>query len=145
MSASPSAVLRAALEDTARELGRPLGAPLLELGRPLLRDANALPTVPLDAEGEVSGGLAWGAPSPEQLGAWLARLPLGAVAAQVVARERPGARGLLDRVMLLAVRERPVPLEEVCTALFLGGVGAMRVIEVESRRGLVAVLGQRRF
>ncbi len=146
MSASPSTTLRAALEDTAREIGHPLVGPLLELGRPLLRDPNALPTVPLEASGdEVSGGLAWGALSSEQLGAWLARVPINAVAAQVVARERAGARGLLDRVMLLPAREHPVPLEEVCTTLFLGGLGAMRVIELEARRGLVAVLGRRRF
>jgi hypothetical protein len=62
-----------------------------------------------------------------------------------VPRARPGPRGLLDQVMLLPARERPVPLEDVCTLLFVAGLRAMRVIDVEPRRGLVAVLGRRSF
>ena len=137
-------MVRAALEDVARELGRTLDAPLVSLGRPLLRDAGVA-TVGLESTERVAGGLAWGALPAEDLGAWLARVPLGAPVAQVVALERSGARGLLDRVMLLPTRERPVALEDVCTRLFVGGVGALRVIEVEPMRNLVAVVGRRRF
>lgn len=144
MSAGASVTVRAALEDVAREVGGSLDAPLLSLGRPLLGDPGVA-TVGLESLDRVAGGLAWGALPGEDLGAWLARVPLGAPVAQVVALERPGARGLLDRVMLLPTRERPVALEDVCTRLFLAGVGALRVIEVEPMRSLVAVIGRRRF
>lgn len=145
MSAGGFVTLRAALEDAAHEAGRTLDAPLVVLGRALLREASTLETVTLDSSEQVAGGLAWGALTAEQRTAWLARVPVGAVAAQVVARERAGARGLIDRVMLLPTRERPLPLEDVCTSLFVGGVRALRVIDLEPLRNLVAVIGRRAF
>jgi hypothetical protein len=38
-----------------------------------------------------------------------------------------------------------VSLEEPCTALFLHGLRWMRVIDLEPRRNLVAILGARTF
>jgi hypothetical protein len=138
-----SEILRAALEETARELGRSLDGPLEQLGRPFL--PTTLPTVAFESPLDAVGGLAWGALPTPQIAAWLARVPRGGVAAQVVARGRPGPRGLLDRVMLRPSRERPVSLEEPCTALFLHGLRWMRVIDLEPRRNLVAILGARTF
>lgn len=149
MTELPASRLRAALEDVAREAGRELSrGPLVEIGRPLLGALDAIPRVTHDAVPqslELGGGLAWGTLSPEARSAWLAQVPIGAATAQVFASARPGARGVLDRVMLLAARESPQPLEEVCTALFLAGVGALRVIELEPRRNVVGVVGIRRF
>ncbi len=149
MSDSASRRLRAAF-DAAREESGALAGPLVEIGRPLLDDGHGLSRVPHDTSAEagsdaVGGGLAWGTLSDEALAAWMARVPIGAVAAQVFASARPGARGMLDRVMLLPARETPQVLEEVCTALFVRGLGSLRVIELEPRRNVVGVLGVRRF
>ena len=148
MKESPAARLRAALEDAGREGGREvLGSrPLVELGRPLLADLSGLERVPCDASiGEAAGGLAWGSQEREALAAWMARVPVGAAAAHVFACQRAGPRGVLDRLLLMPSRESPRPLEEVCTTLFLLGLGAQRVIELEPRRNVLGVIGVRRF
>jgi hypothetical protein len=150
MKESPAARLRAALEDLGREVGRevvgPLSRPFVELGRPLLADGLGLERVPHDAPvAEAAGGLAWGSQERDALAAWMARVPVGSVAAHVFASERAGPRGVLDRLMLMPSRERPRPLEEVCTTLFLLGVGAQRVIALEPHRNVVGVIGVRRF
>ncbi|MBX7197098.1 MAG: hypothetical protein K1X94_33930, partial [Sandaracinaceae bacterium] len=133
---TPMVRLRAALEDVARESGVAWDG-AAELGRPLFGE-------PVGAGSSAgSASVAWGSLDDAQRSSWVASVRPGAVLAQVFARERPGARGVLDRVLLLPARQRPLALEDVCTALFLEGVRAMRVIELEERRNVVVVIGLR--
>ncbi len=140
---TPGQTLRAALEDASREGSVSLGGGWVELGRPLFASPVAPSTGAASGASEAAVALAWGTVSDEERARWIASVRPGAVLAQVFSRERPGARGMLDRVLLLPARERPLPLEDVCTALFLHGVRGLRVIELEARRNVVAVIGRR--
>ncbi len=134
--------LRAILaEAPAASLPHDEGRPL-ELGRPLLAGlATAGPDVPRE---RFAAGVAWGWHEPSELEPWLDRIERGGVVAQVVPVARGGARGTVDRVLLLASGHTPVELDEVCTALFLRGVAELRVIELEARRHIFAVTGRKR-
>lgn len=145
MTETPLGRLRGAIRDAA---ALPAGADagrLIELGRPLWTDAATLATEPwTQGVAGASGGLAWGAPRPEALDGWIGAVRSGGVLACVIAVARPGPRGVLDRLALLPSRVAPSSLEDLCTALFVGGVGSLRVYPIEPRRNLVVVVGVRR-
>jgi hypothetical protein len=118
---------------------------MIARGRALLPGLPALDwSEAASVEGAFSAGVAWGLPSPADLDELVARVPAGARVACVAPIRRGGARGALDRVLLVGSAHVPVELDDVCTLLFVHGVADLRVYELEARRNLVAVVGTRR-
>jgi hypothetical protein len=122
--------------------------PRVAHGRPLFQGVAAAPWPRAPAGDDVATGLLWGLPDDDELDALIAALGEGATVACVTAIARGGARGALDRVLLLGSgllgsRHTRALLEDVCTRLFLRGVGELRVHELEPRRNVVVVTGRR--
>ncbi len=145
MSAAPERLARA-IEVATRELEAPTSGAFVRLGRaPWALDAAGLPLVALEAaSAPPRGGVAFGAPGRDDVARWLEALPLGALGAHVFASPTPGVRGVLERVARLGWREPPIALEQASTELFLAGLRALRVVALDPRRGVLAVIGQRR-
>lgn len=118
--------------------------PIVAHGRPLLVGLEAAPWKPgVRLADPTAAGVIWGLPGQEALSALLASLPPGARVACVTPVRRGGARGALDRVLLVGSRHAPVLLEDVCTRLFVSGVGGLGVFEIDARRNVVAVVGRK--
>jgi hypothetical protein len=131
--------------DAATRLGTLVPAPRVAHGRALFAGLDASAWTPAQ-EGPGAGrgsGLLWGLPDDASLAALLATLADGATVACVIPIERGGARGMLDRVLRVGSPHTPAALEDVCTRLFVSGVGQLRVYELDPRRNVVAVVGCR--
>jgi len=118
---------------------------VVEVGRPVWSDPTVLTTQAWSEDvHDAVAGLAWGVLPDDAVSRWVAAVRPGGVLAWVIAVTRPGLRGALDRLALLPSRHAPTSLEDVCTGLFVQGVGSLRVFPLEPHRSLVAVVGVRR-